>query len=136
MRKVYDKRTSGGRVQRTVTVMGMNMLHHLGERGEDEDDEDEKHSDKGEAPLLQCGGHCRNCGSHINATAAANIYRQSSASGGSHSYSLLQAKVQILCDKALGRIKVSLALLWHIALNTAGKILTRYIAKSRICIIL
>ena len=61
-------------MQRTVTVMGMNMLRHLGERGEDEDEEDEKHSDKGEAPLLQCGGHCRNCGSHINATAAANIF--------------------------------------------------------------
>ena len=42
-------------MQRTVTVMGINMLRHLGERGENEDEEDEKHSDKGEAPYFSVG---------------------------------------------------------------------------------
>ena len=81
-----------------VTVMGKNMLRHLGERREDE--EDGKHSDKGEAPYFSAGDI-------VALVTVTNIYRQSFASGRSHSYSLVQAKVQILCDEALGRIKVS-----------------------------
>ena len=42
-------------MQRTVTVMGKNMLHHLGERGEDEDEKDRKHSDEGEASYFRAG---------------------------------------------------------------------------------
>ena len=40
-------------MQRAVTVMGKNMLRHLGERREDE--EDGKHSDEGEAPYFSAG---------------------------------------------------------------------------------
>ena len=39
----------------TVTVMGKNTLHHLGEGGEDEAEDDRTHSDKGEAPQFSVG---------------------------------------------------------------------------------
>ena len=59
--KVYDRRMNGERMQRAVTVMGRNTLHHLGKGVEDEDEEDEEdeedkeHSDKGEPPHFSVG---------------------------------------------------------------------------------
>ena len=101
-----------------ITVMGKNMLHHLGETGDDED-EDGKHSNEREAPCFSEGTLSQLWKPHQCHSSRKYLSAQFCVW---HSYSLLQAKVQILCDKALGRIKVSLALLWHIALNTVGKI--------------